>query len=117
MYFGPEYYRNQQKSEIIHTAVRGGDLDDLRSVIDKYDVNQLDSDGNRPIHIAVTLDKSDILKLLLEKKADPNLKNSQNETAYDLAVKLGKEEMKTILQQYGGLPSQHLHSNRGCTIF
>jgi len=49
--------------------------------------------------------RTEIVKLLLEKKADPNLRNILGETALDIAW---NTEIIEIIKQYGGKPGKEL---------
>ncbi|TWT63477.1 ankyrin repeat domain-containing protein [Rubinisphaera italica] len=42
------------------------------------DINELDADGHTPLHMAVTFKKVESVKLLLDRNADPNIKNSSD---------------------------------------
>ncbi|HBN74230.1 MAG TPA: hypothetical protein DD473_00085 [Planctomycetaceae bacterium] len=42
------------------------------------DINELNVDGNTPVHMAVTFKKVESVKLLLDRNADPNIKNPSN---------------------------------------
>jgi ankyrin repeat protein len=68
-------------------------------------VNLVDSDGNTPLHMAVTERASDdILKMLLAARFPVNNRNRSGSTALMLAVKAGSESSARILLAAGADP-------------
>ena len=67
----------------------------------KYDINEIDEDGNTPLHIAAATNNDDIVLFLLVKGADPNLKNYQSQTPLHLAVLSGSTESARHLVSFG----------------
>jgi hypothetical protein len=47
-------------------------------------VNATNRDGNTPLHIAAFLCNEEIVRLLLQRGANPSLKNKRGETAVDV---------------------------------
>lgn len=67
-----------------------------KSLVNKSD----DKDGFTPVMDAIVKGDADILKFLLEKGADPLIKDKKGYTALDLALKLSKGEMIKIIKDY-----------------
>lgn len=68
------------------------------------DVNAQTTDGNAPLMVAALFSNLEAVKLLLAKKANPNLKNKKGETALMIARKYNDNNSKyiaEILQKYG----------------
>jgi ankyrin repeat protein len=69
------------------------------------DLNQADSDGNTPIHIAVSHKvNTEKLQLLINNKYPVNRRNSEGVTPLLLSVKQGNKDLTRILLQNGGDP-------------
>ena len=70
----------------LHVAVRSGQVEDVRKVLDQQlvDVNYLNSKHETPLHLARSLRQKDkIIVLLIAFGADPFIKDSDGNTAYD----------------------------------
>jgi len=70
-------------------------------------INEQDNIGNTPLIYAVNKNLSrdnnlriDVVKLLIEKGANPNIQNKQGQTAFSIAASLGDNEVYQILQSY-----------------
>ncbi|KAK8508241.1 hypothetical protein V6N12_019420 [Hibiscus sabdariffa] len=89
----------------LHIAVRNRRLDVLRALIrtlrkkDYYRevVNRKDEDGNTALHIAASDNQPQMLKLLLECKADKHVINHDGLTAFDLANRHNNKESISVL--------------------
>ncbi|KAK8577230.1 hypothetical protein V6N13_122221 [Hibiscus sabdariffa] len=90
----------------LHIAVRNRRLDILRALIrtlrkkDYYRevVNRKDEHGNTALHIAASDNQPQMLKLLLECKADKHVINHDGLTAFDLANRHNNKESISILR-------------------
>jgi ankyrin repeat protein len=85
----------------IHDAIRRGDLQrvqallkDNSNLIFERDTNDF---GATPLQIAVVARHTDIIKLLLAQKADPNETNNHGETSLHSAADLGKKDIIELL--------------------
>ena len=56
----------------LHWAVRRGDIDRVSALAGRGNLEARDFQGRTPLHIAVLSGHDDIVKLLLERGADPN---------------------------------------------
>ena len=64
------------------------------------DINAQTSGGLTPLHLAATYtrDNSLLEVLLMDKRLNPNIVNGQNETAFDLARRSGKESFFELVE-------------------
>ncbi len=77
------------------------DLDIVNLLLDDKRINldQKDRDGNTLLHIAIYSASHDIIKKILRKGANPNLKNEKSRTALMVAVLKGQKNIvKSILR-------------------
>jgi len=91
--------------------------------VDNLDLNYQDNNGNTPLHYAVqieTPDAAEIVGTLLEKGADPNMKNSRNQQALLLLCHNDGLRQHSAFQEclhsllfHGANPNHQ--SNTGCT--
>src|SRR5262249_41336737 len=75
-------------------------VDTVKALLDAgAKIDALDIGGMTPLMLAVATDRSDvrIVKLLLDKGADPKVKSKDNESALDWARKIGDPEVMRIL--------------------
>ena len=70
-------------------------------------VNIQDTDGNTPLHLTTYYDdlynyndETEIVRLLLEAKADINIKNEGNDTFLDSAERSGRSKIVRIIEQH-----------------
>lgn len=62
-------------------------------------VNDLDNQGNSPLHLAVLFEADEnAVRVLLEKGAEKLARNSSGQTAYELAVEYGKTDTLPLLK-------------------
>lgn len=69
-------------------------------------INELDDDGKAILHYAISRfiyweARPDVVQWLLERGANPNLKNSRGETPLRLAVKNDNEQIAKLLREQG----------------
>ncbi len=80
------------KGAKVNTRTR--ELDDEDMILHHF------SFGDTPLHVAVRKGNPKIVKMLLDKKARPDATNDDDETPYDLAMKLGKKEVIEIFEEH-----------------
>ncbi|AVP88191.1 Putative ankyrin repeat-containing protein [Candidatus Phycorickettsia trachydisci] len=61
------------------------------------DIDAIDNDRNTPLHLATYNGHKEVIKLLIEKKANPNVQNSQGSTPLHLSALWGYDEVVEIL--------------------
>ena len=87
----------------LHVAVRQGRLEDVRNILvqQQVDVNVLNYKHETPLHLACSQGDSAIVQLLTAFGADPYIKDSDNNDAYDNTYSLGISAlMDNLLNHY-----------------
>ena len=105
----------------IFTHIKRGLFDNVYNCIEKekVDVNQRDDDtGNPPLVVAVEENQIEIVKLLLNRGADVNVKDwTSKNTALDISEQKGFKPISELLQQRGAKYSSgssfHLAAKNG----
>ena len=74
----------------LHSAVRLGQLEEVRKILDEpdVDVNCLNSNHETPIHLACELGNSRIIELLISFDANVFIKDSYNRDYFDISASL-----------------------------
>lgn len=67
---------------------------------EKY-LNVSNAVGNTALHLAATINDYDLVKLLVEQGANPNVKNAKDWRPIDIAVKNENVDMANLLRYYG----------------
>ncbi|MNE77207.1 Ankyrin repeats (3 copies) [compost metagenome] len=83
----------------MHYAVQNFLIKITEMLLEKSNVNAIDNYGNTVIWRAVFASegRGEIIKLLLSKGADPNIKNNSNVSAMDLANTIANYNVKQYL--------------------
>lgn len=99
---------NQKMQDQFVDAIAQGNVNEVRRLLrfrPQIDVNTVDSHGDRPLEGAVRIRNAQIVQLLLENGANPNLIMSSGMTPgmtpLMYAVSLGNPEIVELLLQYG----------------
>ena len=87
----------------LHVAVRQGQVEDVREILIKQqiDVNILNSKQETPLHLACSKNNSSIVQLLVAFGADPYIKDSNSENAYDECSFDVYQSMSKLLYSHG----------------
>jgi len=88
----------------IHSIVRDGKLDELKELIKKkpeYINSKTKKFGITPLHVAATIGNDSMIQVLLDNKADINLKDKSGSTALHDAARKGHESVVKILIKHG----------------
>lgn len=84
----------------LHQNITANDIEGIKkSVSDKTLLNEIDTNGQTPLILAITLENSTAAHLLLEAGADPQQKNTRGETPLHIAVQLNHQDMMMHLLQ------------------
>lgn len=86
--------------ELLQAIDMGDDYGVIDSIESGADVNFITKSGDTPLHKSVLTKNSTITKLLIKNHADPNIKNSNNKTAFDIAFRINSHKMTDILKEY-----------------
>ncbi len=84
----------------VRQAIIRNDIDAVERILEAHpeQVNQRDSGGNTPLHVAVQAGDDQIVRVLLQNGADIEAKNSRGETPIEVAASLGSASiMRTLL--------------------
>ncbi|XP_068168753.1 ankyrin repeat domain-containing protein 26-like [Antennarius striatus] len=81
----------------VHKAAAAGDLEKLKRLAKKNDLNQLDRENRTVLHIACASGHAEVVQLLVESKAKLNLCDNQNRSALMKAVQCQHERCVKIL--------------------
>ncbi|MCP4727683.1 MAG: hypothetical protein GY863_21770 [bacterium] len=87
----------------IHDAARAGDLEKVTSLLsgDSGLLEEKDSKGFTPLHIAITKDRREVVRYLIEKGADLNSKNNNGLRPLQTALDRGKNAIADLLIEKG----------------
>ena len=55
--------------------------------------------GASPLHLAVSTNKADLVRVLIERRADVNLKNTKGKTPLDMSNTAGLEVVQILVQE------------------
>ncbi|EKX34969.1 hypothetical protein GUITHDRAFT_44781, partial [Guillardia theta CCMP2712] len=82
------------------TAAAAGDLGKVRSLCSSGDVTVLDRDGaNRTaLHVAASEGHQEMVRFLLEMRADPNQKDNYDNTPVNDAVRNKHDEVVRVMR-------------------
>ena len=81
----------------LHDTVRIGDVDSVRFLISKTDINEKDEHGYTPLHIAAMLNRFEIAKELIEKGAEVNTRDRYKDTPLLDATRNNYTKMSRLL--------------------
>ena len=119
-----EIKKSENKPTVeIHAAIISGNLEAVKQHIKAgTDINQKEAmSGSTPLMSAVTFNKQEIAKLLIEDNADLSIKNNDGSTALHIAAFFGRIEIvqmlidakadKTIRNNFGATPRETVMGN------
>jgi len=86
----------------LYLAIQRGDIDQIeRHIAWGADINKMDVDGNRPLHISSGHGRYVITKLLIDNGADVDALDRNGHTALQQALMNGKAQVAELLIQEG----------------
>ena len=81
-------------------ATRSGDLKRVRQLLDAgADVNAFGNQRTTALMAAAEAGREDLVRLLVERRADANLRNAKGQTAADLADASGQGRLRGLLER------------------
>lgn len=97
----------------IYQACKDGSLDDVRAFLDSDSsaIDRVDANGNTPMHSAAMYGQTNIISFLIERGADPNIKNSGGKTAKSIAELNGYLDLVRRFQQMDFPPIAEIKGN------
>lgn len=91
-----------QKEVTLHELINEGRTQEAKdSFAAKYNVNDVDENGNTALHIAAAKNDADMVEFLIFKKADIDLKNLANQTPLHVAIDKGALDAARSLVSLG----------------
>ena len=84
----------------LHLACQGGHLNvvcALGDCLSEHVLEACDNEGNRPLHVACESNSADIVKLLVEMKANTIARNQRNDVPLLIAAREGNVEIGRLL--------------------
>ena len=86
----------------LHLAVTVGSLETVVVLMNPFlpsTLEEKDSDGNSPLHLACRYNRLDVLQFLLDRGADVTARNERNMTCIDVAIEWEAEQVaKTLVK-------------------
>lgn len=99
-----EFRFDEEKRDLFASAALGFTRMFKRQLANGYDVNSISqSTGASLLYIAAHGSQTEIVGLLLDKGADPNLGNAEGETAMDLSGQYGMTDVTQTMMAHGAV--------------
>ncbi|XP_053319656.1 ankyrin repeat domain-containing protein 26-like [Spea bombifrons] len=89
----------------LHRAASSGDVDKIRQLIRKHDINEPDKDSRTPLHLACALGHPDAVATLIENKPKLNICDNDHRSPLMKAIQCQQERCATILLEHGADPN------------
>ena len=99
----PSHGLSQEPPEkTIWDAASDGDVEAIEAhIAAETDLNEQNNSGYAPLHYGVMKTRTEVVALLLEAGADPDVVNKQSKTPLDLAISGSKDEIIDLLLEAG----------------
>lgn len=93
---------SSKKEVSIQQLILEGKIDEAKArFISKYDINEIDENGNTALHIAAKINDASLTLFLLCYGADPDLKNYNSQTPLHVAIENNSREAAQQLINFG----------------
>ena len=114
----PSPQESQETPAEIQAALESGNLEDLRRIMNaETDLESRDSRGYTPLMKAVIYRNPELLKLLLDLGAEPNVSDQQGDTPLVWAASQNEPELLILLLQHGADPNRGMFNALMWTAF
>lgn len=81
--------KNVKRTTMLHKIVQEGNIEDIKKVISRgTPIDIQNPNGHTALHLAASLSRYDVVKLLIEKGANPNIKDNKGDRPIDLVAKI-----------------------------
>ena len=104
MYYAAKSGKKAAEDIVKMLAVAGGDVNAR-------------CNGYYPLHMAADNGYYDVVKTLLQYGANPNLRDKDDDSALDIAMRHGYQKTTNYIQQYGGQTNSYSKSSGGGDMF
>jgi len=86
-----------KKTSFLHVAIEAEKLEMAQFLLSRHaPINIRDSDGNTPLHHAAALNNTRLIKLLIDKGADPHIMNNEHFTPREYGENLTLENLENV---------------------
>ena len=100
-----EYNPNENADnyvKMLHQYIRDHDIDKINEMLEAgTDINEKDWLGYAPLHWACYFGYADLVTLLIDKAADPNLISDTGRTCLEIATAMDYGEIAELLKKHG----------------
>ncbi|MFZ5953904.1 MAG: ankyrin repeat domain-containing protein [Candidatus Dependentiae bacterium] len=88
-------------------AIQSKDAFNIATLLLKYDanVNKQDGQGNLPLHLAIFLNRPELVDLFIANNADINLKDRNYQNPLHIAIEVGNKQIIEKLLSHGANPN------------
>lgn len=91
-----------KKETSVQQLIKEGNKEEAKArFTTKYDINEIDEDGNTALHIAASMNDADLVTFLIIKNADIELKNYKSQTPLHVAVEHNAVDAARALVSFG----------------
>ncbi|KAL4659488.1 ankyrin repeat domain-containing protein 26-like [Arapaima gigas] len=101
----PGYEIKEKDLGKLHKAAFAGDLNKVKQLSKKSDVNQLDRKQRTPLHLACANGHAEVAQFLVENKAEVNLCDTRHQSPLMQAVQCQQESCVTVLLEHSADPN------------
>lgn len=99
MYLSEEARKNKAEEKVdLFSAVRAGNIEEVRHFLKNSDVNSTNKDGKTALHVACEYAKEAIVALLLSTSIDKNARDDDGRDALNYAKLSGNKKIIELLQ-------------------
>lgn len=94
--------QKEEEKLSITELIKQGRIEEAKDCfVSKYDINEIDEEGNTPLHLAAKTNNANLALFLLCNGADPDLKNYNSQTPLHVAIENGSKETAGQLVNFG----------------